>query len=139
MKNVELLCFGGNDWWYHNRNHFDVRMMEQFAKSGNVLYVNSVIMQKPKLSQGRRLITKVVRKTKSILKGLRMVDRGFRVCSPLSLPFYHVAWMKLINERLLRVQLWQAQRKCGIRMPIVWVACPTACDAAIKMKRTRRV
>jgi len=139
MENIEVICFGGNDWWYHNRNHFDVRMMEQFAKFGNVLYVNSIIMQKPNLSQGRKFFTKVLRKTRSILKGLQKVDYGFMVCSPLSLPFYHITWMRSINEGLLRIQLWQARRRSCMRMPIVWVACPTACDVAVKMRKSKLV
>ncbi len=139
MKNIDVICFGGNDWWYHNRNHFDTRMMEQFAKFENVLYVNSVVMQKPKLSQGRKFVTKVVRKTKSILKGLQKNDAGFWIYSPFSLPVHHIGGLRMLNGLILRLQLRFMIWKLGIRMPIVWVACPAACDAAARIKKVKLV
>ena len=27
-----VICFGGVDWWYHNRGHYDIQMMRRFAK-----------------------------------------------------------------------------------------------------------
>ncbi len=138
-KDISFLCFGSQDWWYHNRGHFDFQLMRRFAKKGTTLYINSLVMQKPKLSEGRKFIEKLVRKTKSIFRGLRKSEAGFWVYSPFLLPVHHIAWMRPFNEVLLRFQLWFVMRKLDIRDPVVWVACPTACNVAAKMKKSQLV
>jgi len=50
IDKFDILCFGGEDWWYHNRGHINMQLMRQYPKSGKVLYVNSIVMQKPRLS-----------------------------------------------------------------------------------------
>ena len=129
-KDISFLCFGGEDWWYHNRGHIDFQLMRRFAKKGTTLYINSLMMQKPKLLEGRKFIEKLIRKTKSICRGLSKSDAGFWVYSPFLLPF---------NELLLRFQVWLVMRKLNIRDPVVWVACPTACNVAAKMKKSKLV
>lgn len=136
QKNIDILCFGGNDWWYHNRNHFDVRMMEILAKHGKALYINSIVLQKPKLSQGKKFIHKLARKTRSIFHGLKKTDEGFWVYSPVSLPVHHIKWLRPLNKMLLQFQVWFVARRLGFKEPIVWVACPAACDVAINMKKS---
>src|SRR5690606_29139771 len=27
-----VICFGGEDWWYHNRGHFDMQIMRELSK-----------------------------------------------------------------------------------------------------------
>jgi glycosyltransferase involved in cell wall biosynthesis/SAM-dependent methyltransferase len=138
-KEVSFLCFGGEDWWYHNRGHIDFQLMRRFATKQKTLYINSLMTQKPRLSEGRKFIQKLVRKTKSIFRGLRDSGAGFWVYSPFLLPVHHIRWMRPLNEMLLRVQLWFAMRKTGICNPVVWVACPTACNVATNMKKKKLV
>lgn len=136
---MDILCFGGNDWWYHNRNHFDIQMLRCCAQYGNSIYINSIVMQKPNVSQGREFIHKLVRKARSIFQGLRKSDEGFWVYSPFSLPVHHIRWLRPLNRMLLQFQIWLVTRKLGIRNPIVWVACAAACDVAMKMKKVKLV
>lgn len=134
-----VLCFGGEDWWYHNRGHVDMQLMHQFARRGTVLYVNSIVMQKPTFRRGtgggKSLPQKVARKLRSISRGLRRTDRGFWVYSPLSLPVHHVARLRPLNLKLLQGQLSRALRRLGLERPLIWVACPAACDVALEMDR----
>ncbi len=37
-----IICIGGEDWWYHNRGHFDFQIMRRLARSMPVLFVNSL-------------------------------------------------------------------------------------------------
>ena len=136
---MDILCFGGNVWWYHNRNHFDIQMLRCCAQYGNSIYINSIVMQKPNVSQGREFIHKLVRKARSIFQGLRRIDEGFWVYSPFSLPVHHICWLRPLNRMLLQFQLWLVTRKLRIQNPVVWVACPAACDVAINMKKNRLV
>ena len=27
-----IICIGGEDWWYHNRGHFDFQIMRRLAE-----------------------------------------------------------------------------------------------------------
>jgi hypothetical protein len=139
QRSVDVLCFGGEDWWYHNRGHIDMQLMRRYAKKDVVLYVNSIVMQKLNLSQTRRFTQRMVRKARSIFTGLKKTDEGFWVYSPVSLPIQHITWAKWFNEALLRLQLLIVVKKIGMITPVVWVACPAACDIALSLKKTRLV
>ena len=82
---LDTICFGGEDWWYHNRGHIDMQLMRRFAKRGTLVYVNSLVMQKPNIREGSTFLKKVVRKTRSIFTGLKQSEEGFWVYSPFSL------------------------------------------------------
>jgi len=136
---ISVICFGGEDWWYHNRAHIDMQLMRRFARLGTTVYVNSIVMQKPNLRQGRRFFTKLRRKARSIFRGLQATDAGFWVYSPFTMPVHHIPWAKRLNDLLLAWQIKMIQLRLKVRSPIVWVACPAACDVALKMKKSRLV
>ena len=138
-KELSFVCFGGQDWWYHNRGHIDFQLMKRFSSKGAALYVNSIVMQKPNLREGKKFIKRLVRKTKSILSGLKIVNFGFWAYSPFTLPVHHISWARPLNEMLVRFQVLLISRKIGIRHPVVWVVCPAACDTAIKMRKSALV
>jgi glycosyltransferase involved in cell wall biosynthesis len=138
-KLYSVICFGGEDWWYHNRGHIDMQLMRRFSRVAPTVYVNSIVMQKPGLAQGREFIQKLNRKLKSIFKGLQKSDAGFWVYSPFSLPVHHIRWLRVVNSVVLRLQLWVVAHKLGLWKPIVWVACPAACDVAVKMKKAKMI
>jgi glycosyltransferase involved in cell wall biosynthesis len=96
-------------------------------------------MQKPNPREGKKLLQKIIRKAKSISKGLQKSDAGFWVYSAFSLPVHHIWWLRPINEILLRLQLQRVERQLGTNTLIVWVACPAACDVALKMEKTKLV
>jgi len=135
----DVICFGGEDWWYHNRGHIDMQLMRRFARTGTTVYVNSIVMQKPNLSQPAQFLRKLKRKAKSIFNGLKTTDAGFWAYSPASLPFHHIWWARPINRMLLLGQIAWVARKIGITRPLVWVACPAACDVALRLKKQKLV
>ena len=135
VNSESILCFGGGDWWYHNQAHIDMQMMRNFAKERTVLYVNSVVIQKPRLGKGSKFFAKVTRKLKSITKGLKPSGEGFWVYSPFTLPVHHIPWLARINEWMLRQQVKYVMRKLKMVNPLVWVACPGACDTALRLKK----
>lgn len=136
---MSFICFGGEDWWYHNRAHIDMQLMRRFSRIGTALYVNSIVMRKPNIGDRKGFTEKLVRKTKSILKGLRQSGVGFWVYSPYTLPVQHISWARPFNEAILRYQIRRITRKLRMMAPVMWVACPPACDAAIAMKRGKLV
>lgn len=110
---------------------------------GTALYVNSIVMQKPSLKKntggGKSFTHKLIRKTKSILRGLRESGAGFWVYSPFALPVHHISWALSLNELLLRKQIEKIVRKLEIHEPIILIACPTASDIAINLKKAKLI
>ncbi|OAB63388.1 hypothetical protein AY599_18785 [Leptolyngbya valderiana BDU 20041] len=116
-----VICFGGVDWWYHNRGHYDLQMMRELSARVPVLYVNSIGMRMPRPGKGGMFVKRVLRKLKSFSHGLTRVREGFWVLSPVVAP---AGLGASVNERALTMQVRRAARKAGIRNPLVWVACP---------------
>jgi glycosyltransferase involved in cell wall biosynthesis len=133
-KHFGVLCFGGEDWWYHNRAHVDMQLMRRFAWRGRVLYVNSIVMRKPNVGEGRMFLRRVARKLGSLRRGLVEAEPGFYVYSPVTLPVHHVPGARKLNQVALRGQIARALRKLDMREPLVWVACPAACEAALRLR-----
>jgi len=118
-----VICFGGEDWWYHNRGHFDMQMMREFSGTVPVLYVNSIGMRVPRISEGAMFVTRIRRKLKSLRRGLVSVNERFHVFSAFVVP--GKAGMRL-SGFLLRRGIRRQAKRLGIRKPLVWVACPPA-------------
>jgi glycosyltransferase involved in cell wall biosynthesis len=138
-EDITFICFGGEDWWYHNRAHTDMQLMRRFSRTSTTVYVNSIMMRRHKIIGGNRFTEKVVRKIRSILRGLNKSDAGFWVYSPFTLPVHHISWARPLNEVILRYQILRLTRKLQLTAPVVWVACPAACDTAIKMEKAKLV
>lgn len=138
-----IICFGGVDWWYHNRGHYDVQMMRELSKRVPVLYVNSIGMRTPRPTEGRMFGHRIKRKIKSIARGLTAVSPNFSVFSPVSFPGNALA-SKFASWMLAAQTRWAARRS-GIRQPLIWVACPPAAlvlsyfgDSTVVYQRTDR-
>lgn len=143
MERMDTVCFGGEDWWYHNRGHIDMQLMRRLATLGTTLYINSIVMQKPTVGRtgasSDTILHKIARKAGSIKQGLKKTDGPFWVYSPVSLPVHHIPWLRPFNRMLLTRQVQGTMRKLDMVEPIVWVACPAACEVALRMKRFRLV
>lgn len=118
-----VLCFGGLDWWYHNRGHYDMQMMRELATHVPVVYVNSIGMRTPTAREGRMFFKRVVRKAKSISRGFVKVRDNFGVLSPFTPPGGSSSGLW---RRILLHQVNSAMRRMNIRQPLLWVACPPA-------------
>ncbi|MCC5787802.1 MAG: glycosyltransferase [Phycisphaerales bacterium] len=116
-----VICFGGEDWWYHNRGHYDMQMMRECSASLPVLYVNSIGMRVPSAREGRMFVQRVRRKLKSLRRGMVRVRDRFAVFSPAVAP---AGLGGKFNDTLLAWQVRRAAKKLGIKRPLVWVACP---------------
>lgn len=130
-----IVCFGGEDWWYHNRGHCDIQFMRQYARDSRVLYINSIVMRKFNVGEGAMFWTRVRRKLKSITRGLVRVDPNFFVYSPVTAPVHHWPGARALNRFALTQQVRLTLRRLAMRRPLVWVNIPAACDAALALPR----
>ncbi|MHC4994330.1 MAG: glycosyltransferase family protein, partial [Planctomycetota bacterium] len=125
-----IVCFGGVDWWYHNRGHYDLQMMRELSQHVPVLYVNSLGMRVPQLTEGRMFVRRLARKFSSLRKGLHRVHPRFAVLSPPSLPG---RWASAAMQSVVLRSVRQACETVGISRPLVWVACPPAASIAASL------
>lgn len=120
-----IICFGGVDWWYHNRGHYDLQLMRELSSVCPVLYINSIGMRVTATGQGGQFLSRVRRKLASVRRGRVQVRPGLTVFSPFAPP------LRFGRRPLQRALTWQvrsASRALGIRRPLVWVACPPAVE-----------
>ncbi len=134
-----VICFAGEDWWYHNRGHYDMQIMRRFARRTRVLFVNSIVAKPPRLSRGSMFWPKFCRKMQSIGCGLKEVESGLFVCSPPSVPLHHYSWGRQLNDALVRAYVSPWAADLGMRNPLVWVECPAACGTAFRLSRAALV
>jgi glycosyltransferase involved in cell wall biosynthesis len=125
-----LICFGGADWWYHNRGHYDIQMSRQFSRHVPVLYVNSLGVRVPQLTEGAYFFKRVKRKLRSWSRGFVRVEDRFAVVSPMTIPG---RLGSAVFKRVQLLQVKQAARRMGMRRPLIWVECPTAADIASQL------
>ncbi|HRX87632.1 MAG TPA: glycosyltransferase [Phycisphaerae bacterium] len=131
-----VLCFGGEDWWYHNRGHCDIQFMRQFAAHGRVLYMNSIVMRKFNVGEGAMFWTRVRRKLKSITRGLVRVSPTFNVYSPVTAPVHHLPGARGLNRFALTQQVRLTLWRLRMRRPLIWVNIPAGCDTALTLPRS---
>lgn len=127
LRNRSIICFGGEDWWYHHP-HSKAHLMRKFATAGNkVIFVNSISMGLPGLTH-KDLLPRIKRKLGSYSKLARETEEGITVVSPASLPFFGSATARAINRRALGLQLRRLAKARGLTTPILWIAIPTAAE-----------
>jgi glycosyltransferase involved in cell wall biosynthesis len=120
-----VICFGGVDWWYHNRGHFDLQIMRELARQVPVLYVNSIGMRFPNPREGTTFLTRIRRKLASMRRGVVPVRERFHVYSPFSVPG---SLARHLSTPLLAAQTRRAARRLGFRVPLLWISNPVAWD-----------
>jgi glycosyltransferase involved in cell wall biosynthesis len=127
LLNRSIICFGGEDWWYHHP-HSKAHLMRKFARAGNkVIFVNSISMGLPALAH-KDLIPRIKRKLGSYSKLARQTEEGITVVSPASIPFFGSAAARTINRRVLSAQIGRLARNRGLSNPVLWIAIPTAAE-----------
>src|SRR6201988_746310 len=125
LLNRSIICFGGEDWWYHHP-HSKAHLMRKFARAGNkVIFVNSISMGLPSLGH-KDLLPRIKRKLGSYSKLARQTEEGITVVSPASLPFFGSATARTLNRRAIAAQIGQLAKSRGLSKPILWIAIPTA-------------
>jgi glycosyltransferase involved in cell wall biosynthesis len=122
-----IICFGGEDWWYHHP-HSKNHLMRRFARAGNlVIFVNSISMGLAPVKSGE-LLPRVKRKLKSYAKLARTTAEGVTVVSPAVVPFFGSAAAAATNRRLLTAQISSLAKRRGLTKPVLWIAIPTAVE-----------
>ena len=127
LRDKSIICFGGEDWWYHHP-HSKNHLMRRFARAGNkVIFVNSISMGLAPM-KSKELAPRITRKLKSYAKLARTTEEGITVVSPGIIPFFGSRVGAAANRRLLSAQIGALARRRGLSRPILWIAIPTAVE-----------
>jgi glycosyltransferase involved in cell wall biosynthesis len=135
LSGKSIICFGGEDWWYHHP-HSKNHLMRRFARAGNkVIFVNSISMGMASLTN-KDFLPRVTRKLKSYAKLVRTTEEGITVVSPAALPFFGSRASRAANRHLLSAQVGALARSRGLSRPILWIAIPTAVEMIGRLKES---
>ena len=127
LRGHSIICFGGEDWWYHHP-HSKNHLMRRFARAGNkVIFVNSISMGLAPMKSGE-VLPRIKRKLKSYAKLARTTEEGITVVSPAVVPFFGSRAAAATNRRLLTAQISSLAKRRGMKRPILWIAIPTAVE-----------
>jgi glycosyltransferase involved in cell wall biosynthesis len=127
IQGHSIICFGGEDWWYHHP-HSKNHLMRRFARAGNkVIFVNSISMGLTSVAN-KDFLPRINRKLRSYAKRARITGEGITVVSPVALPFFGSATARAANRRLLGAQIGALARDRDFTSPILWIAIPTAVE-----------
>ena len=100
LANHSIICFGGEDWWYHHP-HSKAHLMRRFARAGNkVIFLNSISMGLPSFGH-KDIVPRITRKLRSYSKLARETPEGITVVSPASLPFFGSRTARSVNRCLM--------------------------------------
>jgi glycosyltransferase involved in cell wall biosynthesis len=135
LHDVSIICFGGEDWWYHHP-HSKNHLMRRFARAGNkVIFVNSISMGLASV-KSKDLVPRITRKLKSYAKLARTTEEGITVVSPAVIPFFGSRAATIANRRLLTGQIAGLARRRGLSRPILWIAIPTAIEVVGRLNES---
>src|SRR5256885_9063271 len=127
LHGKSIICFGGEDWWYHHP-HSKNHLMRRFARAGNkVIFVNSISMGLAPMKSGE-ILPRIKRKLKSYAKLARTTEEGITVVSPAVVPFFGSRAAAATNRKLLTAQISALAKRRGMTRPILWIAIPTAVE-----------
>jgi glycosyltransferase involved in cell wall biosynthesis len=127
IKDESIICFAGEDWWYHHP-HSKNHIMRRLARAGNrVMFVNSISMGLPSMSSPD-FWGKIRRKLRSYARFIRRTEEGIIVVTPIVTPFYSSRAGRAINLLLLLIQFKLLMVAFDFRGPVLWIAIPTARD-----------
>src|SRR5258708_11448100 len=135
LHDKSIICFGGEDWWYHHP-HSKNHLMRRFALAGNkVIFVNSISMGMASVTS-KDLVPRIARKLKSYAKLARTTEEGITVVSPAVIPFFGSRAATIANRRLLTSQIAGLARRRGLSRPILWIAIPTAIEVVGRLNES---
>ena len=136
IKNRNIICFAGEDWWYHNP-HSNLHIMKSFAKENRVLFVNSIGVRAPNFKKDKFVWKKIRNKLKSLLRYLKKAEKNIYVLTPLALPLLrnHEASIQRLNKFLLLFQLRIILFFLKFEAPVLWVCTPSFADVALALRK----
>ena len=129
MTAAPIVAFG-EDWGRHPTS--TQHLLGQLSETRRILYLNSVGLRRPRLSDAARLAGKlraITRPADAHDATQRPARRPEVVASPPAVPVPGARLARAANRLLWRRAVGGRARAMGLDRPILWVSLPTALDA----------
>jgi len=124
----DIICFGPSDWWANNPSCC-THLMKKMSVKHRILYVNPVSSDLLGTHSRKGLITRIIRKCKSLFRFYRKEENGrIHVISPLFIPVQGVRLLDILNNIFVRLQISAVCFLLGMQHPLVWVENIRAAD-----------
>jgi glycosyltransferase involved in cell wall biosynthesis len=124
LEGENIVCFA-KDWSEDptSNNH----VMRLLARRNNVLWLNSIGLRRPKLSD-RGDLGKMASKLRAFARGPVQIDERMWVFTPLVVPLPNSAWAGAINQQILRYSLRWLRRRLGMSRYQLWTFLPNVVE-----------
>ena len=123
LKNEDIICVSSIDWDFIWQGHQEI--MTRFARVGNrVLYIENTGVRMPTIRDFGRIRSRF-KNWRSGVHGIRKIEEGLYVYSPVVLPFPYLKIARWINNKVMFSVLFRWLKAVGFREPIVWAFLPT--------------
>jgi len=136
LSGRDIICFAGEDWWYHNP-HSNLHLMKAFAKQNRIIFVNSIGVRAPNLRKDKFAGKRILGKLKSLLRYFKKAEENIWVLTPLAIPLFKGKEEQIskINKTLLTCQVKFAAGLIKFQRPVLWVCVPTVQPAAAELQK----
>lgn len=118
--NAPIIAFS-KEWQEDPTSNHHV--LRELATTRRVLWLNSIAMRTPQLTNGRDL-GKIARKLREFTRGPVNVENDLWVMSPLALPLPHSRVASAVNRTVLRATIRVLRRRLGIERFHLWTFLP---------------
>ena len=123
LKNEDIICVSSIDWDFIWQGHQEI--MTRLARAGNrVLFIENTGVRAPGFRDMRRMLSRL-RNWRTGVHGIRKIEDGLYVYSPLVLPFPYLKIARFVNKRLMLSVLLRWLKAVGFKEPVVWAFLPT--------------
>jgi len=136
LKNQNIICFAGEDWWFHNP-HSNLHIMQALAAENRILFVNSPGIRMPDFRKDKFAWKRVFKKLKSFSRFVRKAQENIWVFTPFAIPVIP-RFQKAIsrfNTAMLLFQVRLLMRWLKLGEPILWITVLVAKDVALRLLR----
>ena len=135
FSNRNIICFAGEDWWFHNP-HSNLHLMKAWSAANRVLFVNSPGIRMPDFKGDRFAYKRVFKKLGSLLRFVRKAQPNIWVFTPFAIPMVP-RFQKAIaafNRTVLLLQVRALMLLLRLERPILWVTVLVAKDVALTLR-----
>ena len=136
LQNENIICFAGEDWWFHNP-HSNLHIMQELSNNNRILFVNSPGIKMPDFKNDKFAYKRVFKKLKSFLRFVKQAQKNIWVFTPFAIPMipnYQKSISKF-NTAILFFQIRFLKWWLKLDTPILWITVLVAKDVALKLRQ----
>ncbi len=136
LKSENIICFAGEDWWFHNP-HSNLHIMQSLSKDNRILFVNSPGIKMPDFKKDKFAFKRVFKKLQSLFRFVKKAQENIWVFTPFAIPMIPRFQKQIasFNKTMLLFQIRFLIKRLKLENPILWVTVLVAKDVALTLRK----